>query len=87
MHRITFNESCLSWTNDVERNNFFLIHNLFYLNEKFTAQGYLYLNDIYETLGAAWNPDWENICYRSKSGFSYEVQHIEDTDFWVIIHG
>lgn len=31
-------------------------------NDLFKIRGYLYVNDIYETLGVEWNPEWENSC-------------------------
>ena len=39
-----------------------------YLNSKLEHRGYIYLNEIYNELGVAWNPDWENLCLRHKPG-------------------
>ena len=86
MHTIAFNERCLGWTENMETNKFYLIHNFHYLSELFSARGYLYLNQIFEQIGAPWNPDWENVCFRSKIDFAYDIQYIEDADFMITIH-
>ena len=46
-----FDESCSSWMNDAEYNLMFLLRMQAYANEKLKAQGYLFLNDVYEMLG------------------------------------
>lgn len=39
-----------------------------YLNEVLKARGYVYLNQIYETLGFVWDPGRENKCYIYERG-------------------
>lgn len=39
-----------------------------YLNELLRARGYVYMNQIYETLGLRWDPERENRCYIYKRG-------------------
>lgn len=45
-----------------------------YCKDVLRYRGYIYLNQIYEQLGANWNPDDENICYRS-DGKPLEFEH------------
>ena len=46
-----FNDSCAGWTNDAENNKTFLKYQESYMNEKLRSQGYLFLNDVYRSLG------------------------------------
>lgn len=46
-----FDDTCVGWTRDSELNLMFLKMQENYLNEKLRAQGYLFLNDAYDTLG------------------------------------
>ena len=68
MKTITFDVNCVNWSPNGEYNSFYLNTQRQYFQELFMNRGYLYLNYIYETLGAKWNPDWENVCYRIKNG-------------------
>ena len=68
MKTIVFDESCVGWTKYTDLNNAYLGRQKDYLNEKLRAKGYLYLSEIYETLGITWTPTEKNICYLSESG-------------------
>lgn len=46
-----FDSSCAGWDDDPETNLFFLKSQETYANQKLKAQGYLFLNDIYDSLG------------------------------------
>lgn len=46
-----FDETCTGWTRDAETNHFFLVQQQNYANEKLKRQGYLFLNDVYKSLG------------------------------------
>jgi hypothetical protein len=46
-----YDESCSGWTNDPEYNLMFLKAQQQYANDKLIAQGYLFLNDVYDMLG------------------------------------
>lgn len=46
-----FDESCAGWEKDAELNLMFLKRQQEYANEKLRANGYLFLNDVYEMLG------------------------------------
>ena len=46
-----FDEFCTGWTRDAEYNLMFLRQQQNYANEKLKRDGYLFLNDVYESLG------------------------------------
>lgn len=73
-YAIFFDAGNKGWDSDPEMSKFFLIRQQNYANEKLKEQGYLFLNDVYEMLGArktkagqivGWvyeegNPDYDN---------------------------
>ena len=46
-----FDDGCTGWTKDPEYNLMFLKSSQQYANDKLIAQGYLFLNDVYDMLG------------------------------------
>ena len=68
METITFDVNCVNWSPNGEYNRLYLNTQHQYFQELFMNRGYLYLNYIYEALGAKWNPDWGNTCYRIENG-------------------
>ena len=46
-----FDENATGWTKNQEINHVFLCQQERYANEKLRAQGYLFLNDVYDMLG------------------------------------
>lgn len=64
MKTVTFDANCANWTPNGEYNRFYLNTQCQHFQELCKYRGYLYLNYIYETLGAKWDPDWKNVCYR-----------------------
>lgn len=47
-----------------EANMLFLQTQEYYINDILLYRGYIYMNQIFETLGCEWNPDNENVCIR-----------------------
>lgn len=87
MKTIMFDESCAGWSKNVEWNKMFLNVQREYIYEKLQHRGYMYLNDIYEGLGAKWNPEEENVCYRVKHGLlNIEFEPVGDNAFLVKIY-
>lgn len=46
-----FDETCTGWVRDAEMNKWFLKQQQQWANDKLRAQGYLFLNDVYDMLG------------------------------------
>jgi len=46
-----YDDGCLGWTKDPELNLCFLRNQMTWANEKLKAKGYLFLNEVYESLG------------------------------------
>lgn len=51
-YSIVFDDGNTGWSKDAEHNKFFLIQQQNYANEKLKARGHLFLNEVYEMLGA-----------------------------------
>lgn len=51
MYARFYDDGCNGWTKDAESNLFFLHQQQNWANDLLKAQGYLYLNDVYEMLG------------------------------------
>ena len=51
MYARWFNETCKGWSKDAELNRMFLETQQRFANERLKAQGYLFLNDVYDMLG------------------------------------
>lgn len=50
-HRVEFDHNNPNWQSNPEYNILFVKSQLNWLNEKLVAQGYLFLNEVYEALG------------------------------------
>ena len=46
-----FDDVCVGWTKEAEYNKAYLMNTQKYMNDKLRANGYLFLNDVYDTLG------------------------------------
>lgn len=46
-----FDVDCIGWTNDPEKNMFFIKQAQEYANVRLQNEGYLFLNDVYDMLG------------------------------------
>jgi hypothetical protein len=87
MKTIRFDEHCTGWNKNIDWNRMFLKVQREYIYERLQNRGYMYLNDIYEGLGAMWNPDEENVCYRATDVlFNIEFEPIEGNVFLVKIY-
>lgn len=51
-YTICFDETCTGWQRDAEANKFFLLRQQDYANEKLKSRGYLFLNEVYDMVGA-----------------------------------
>ena len=86
MKTIVFDENSVCWRPNMVENNFFLLRQVDYLRERLIAVGYLYLNTIYENFGVMWDPDLENVCYRSKNGLlSIDFKQGQGNTFFITI--
>ena len=69
---IYFDKNCVYWSNDDKMNEHFLNCQADYIRELVRNRGYIYLNQIYEILGAKWEPRYDNQC-------------IENADFTIVV--
>jgi hypothetical protein len=82
---IKFDQNCDTWTNEDYRNQFLLNTHTQYISEILRFRGYLYLNTIYECIGAKWNPEWKNICLLAELGeLTYEIERDEKNEEYLI---
>lgn len=69
-YSIFFDETCKGWTRNAESNKFFLMQVQNWANERLRSKGYLFLNDVYEMLGAQ----------KTEAGFSVGWLYDENND-------
>ena len=82
---IKFDRNCVPWSYVDANNQFFIDRTLKYINEILKVRAYLYLNSIYEILGAKWNPEWKNICLLAEFGeLYYEIERNEENEEYTI---
>ena len=77
MTKFKFDETCCGWDTHMECNGLYMEMQRQYLNEKLNQRGYVYLNEVYESFGAKWDPEDDNLCYRIECG-SIEMKFIQD---------
>jgi hypothetical protein len=65
---IVFDETCQGWTKYPDLNATFLGLQKDYLNDLLLTKRYVYLHEIYESLGVKWNSNDKNICYLAEFG-------------------
>lgn len=46
-----FDKNSAAWDDDYEKNKYFLLMQLCYMNEKLKAVGYIFLNEVFDCLG------------------------------------
>lgn len=68
MKTIVFDETCQGWTKYPDLNASFLGLQKDYLNDLLLTKRYVYLHEIYKSLGVKWNPNDKNICYLAEFG-------------------
>lgn len=81
MKTIIFDEksSRQSKGSDPSFNRMFVETQAEYMKDKCSYRGYVYLNEVCEAFGVAWNPDDENVCYRrDRGGINLEIEPKED---------
>lgn len=74
MHEIIFDRNNPNWSTNEGFNSMFLLAQERYLHDLLKARGYLYFNQIYEALGAVWNPEYVNKCLRYNKKYFYQFQ-------------
>ena len=74
MYEIIFDRNNPNWSKDKSFNIRFLLTQERYLHDLLKARGYLYFNQIYEALGAIWNPEYDNKCLRYNKKYFYQFQ-------------
>lgn len=87
MKTVKFNKESACWMGDNKTNLVFLMNSIDYFNRVLEHRGYLYLNQVYETLGINWDPSYDNTCYlKSDEPISFSVESNEDGNMEFLIH-
>ena len=80
---IYFDKNCAYWSNDNKMNELFLNCQTDYIRDLVKHRGYIYLNQIYEILGAKWEPRYENHCIEN-AYFTVVVEWDCKQSRWVV---
>lgn len=73
------------WTSNRDYNVAFLKHLFEYWKDYMKCRGYVYLDKIYESLGVAWNPDNENLCYRKGDTVNFGYVETAENEYLISI--
>lgn len=68
MNTITFDMSCLGWSENDEVTYQYLKCATNFIKDTMEHCGYIYLNRVYEILGVKWDTKMKNICYINEFG-------------------
>lgn len=83
---IKFDEQNYLWMNDYMFNKALIDSRITYIYEVLRNRGYIYLNTIYETFGAGWNPYDHNDCLMTgPDEVVISYKHTSDADFEINI--
>ena len=86
MKVLKFDRSATPWCRDNEMIKFFIIHQIEYIRQRLRANGYIYLSDIYETFGVAWDPHDENTVWiHNEHDFQLRYARVGDDAFEIYI--
>ena len=71
-HEFVFDERSYRWRKGEPEHNLFMVRShMHYLSDTMRIRGYIYLNQIYESLGVEWYPNDGNICYTMNNSLGY----------------
>ena len=80
-----FDENAVGWSKNHENNLVYLIHQKHYFEDLFKCRGYMYLNNIYESLGIKWDPTRENVLWiYGQDAFSIRFYRFGDSNKWIV---
>ena len=85
--KILFEKSSALWEDDETFNRILLKSNELYLNNLLKYRGYLYMNQIYEHLGIAWDANCRNSCikYDKNKFLALKLDSKRNNEFLVTI--
>lgn len=67
---------------DNDFNRMFVENKEDYINDLLRYRGYVYLNQIYEFLGIAWDPRCDNVCYIHEDRHRLRLMQSSSTNIW-----
>ena len=84
---IIFDESNVNWVNNYKINRLSIEQYTRVLYDRLRLKGYVYLDRIYDTFGANWNPEEPNDCIRyGVNQFVLSETHLNDNRFEINIY-
>ena len=87
MKTIIFDNGSFKWEDDYETNWCTIKSTTRLLYRSFDVRGYMYLNDIYEHFGIAWDPHEHNECFiKGSNSFILSWEHLKDNAFEINIY-
>ena len=77
-YKVIFDRNTPYWSKDDESNLMYIRHQTLYMTSLLRGKGYVYLNQIYESLGAEWNPENENPCaiYSKGNSIKFSIRQL-----------
>ena len=87
MKTIIFDSKSFNWSDNYETNKCIIEGTVQLLYDLFDVRGYMYLNDIYERFGVAWDPHEANECFiKGSNSFALSCERMKDNVFKINIY-
>lgn len=87
MKTIIFDSKSFKWDDNYETNWCYINNITRLLYGLFNVRGYMYLNDIYERFGIAWDPHELNECFiKGSNSFGLSWEYLKDNVFKINIY-
>ena len=88
MLNIEFNQKTSAYAEKTKECNLMIVKNIdAYINDLLKIRGYVYANEVYQSLGVEWNPEWENICIlaNERKKLDFHIYSPKDEGFMIHI--
>lgn len=87
-YKVIFDSNSPAWERSRELNLMFMKQQTLYWTTMLQKRGYVYLNQLYESIGVEWSPENENTCFKigEYSSVTFSIRRLHDETYGVSIN-